>query len=64
VAYYQGILGEGVLRKFRAGMVKANESEKGREAMTSVRITAFAPVPGDFPELLRTIAKAYPPTGK
>jgi ABC-type phosphate/phosphonate transport system substrate-binding protein len=64
VAYYQGGLSDAVLRKFRAGMQKANESDKGKDAMSSVRITAFEAVPADFPKMLANIAKAYPAPGK
>jgi len=61
VAYYEGALNDQELRQFRTGMMKANESEKGREAMSSVSITAFQAVPANLPEVLREIAKAYPP---
>jgi hypothetical protein len=64
IAYYQGALSEGILKKLRAGMLKANESEKGKEAMADVRITAFEAVPEDFSQLLSSIAKAYPAPAK
>jgi ABC-type phosphate/phosphonate transport system substrate-binding protein len=64
IAYRQGALGPGTLDKLRTGMLRANDSEKGREAMSSARITAFEPVPADFPKRLQAIAKAYPPPSK
>jgi ABC-type phosphate/phosphonate transport system substrate-binding protein len=64
IAYQKGALSDRVLEKLRAGMLKANGSERGRDVMSSVRITAFEPVPADFPQLLSSIVKAYPAPGK
>jgi ABC-type phosphate/phosphonate transport system substrate-binding protein len=64
VAYYEGSLSENILKKFRTGMLKANESARGREAMADVRITAFEAVPTDFQQLLSSVVKAYPPPAK
>jgi TRAP-type uncharacterized transport system substrate-binding protein len=60
IAYRPGVLSEGAVKKFRAGMIKANESTRGREAMADVGIRAFQEVPADFAKLLADIRKAYP----
>jgi ABC-type phosphate/phosphonate transport system substrate-binding protein len=64
IAYYEGGLNEGIVNKFRAGMLKANDSTRGREAMADVRITAFESIPASFAELLKSVLKAYPPPAK
>jgi ABC-type phosphate/phosphonate transport system substrate-binding protein len=61
IAYQQGTLGEATVKKLRAGMRKANGSDKGRDAMAHVRITAFEEVPANFAQRLSNIVKAYPP---
>jgi ABC-type phosphate/phosphonate transport system substrate-binding protein len=64
VAYREGALSDRILEKFRAGMLEANKTPKGREAMADVKITAFETVPSDFPQLLGKIVKAYPAAAK
>jgi ABC-type phosphate/phosphonate transport system substrate-binding protein len=64
IAYRQGGLSETALKRFQDGMLKANKTDRGREAMADVGITSFEPVPADFSKLLASIAKSYPPPGK
>jgi hypothetical protein len=60
VLYKEGALSDGMLKKFREGMLKANKSEKGRQVMSDFRITSFQPVPDDYQKYLTSILKAYP----
>jgi ABC-type phosphate/phosphonate transport system substrate-binding protein len=60
VIYRQGTLSDDMLKKLREGMLKANQSEKGREAMSTFQISGFRPVPADYQEIVTKIAKAYP----
>jgi len=60
IVYRQGVLSDAVLGKFKSGMLKANDSERGRDLMADFRITAFEAVPGDYAKQLSTIAKVYP----
>jgi hypothetical protein len=60
IAYRQGMLREPLLNRLRKGMLRANDSEKGKEAMSSAHITAFDAVPADFAQQLQAISKAYP----
>jgi ABC-type phosphate/phosphonate transport system substrate-binding protein len=64
IAIWQGRLSDRVLKLFRDGMLKANNSEQGREAMANFRLVAFEPVPPDFSSELANIVKAYPPPEK
>ncbi len=64
IVYRKGGLSEEALAKFRDGMLKANSTEKGRDAMANFRVTAFEPVPPDYPQELASVRKAYPPPGK
>lgn len=61
VAYKEGALNEDVQKAFVAGMLKANKSEKGREAMANFRIATFEAVPTDYGEMLGATLKAFPP---
>jgi hypothetical protein len=64
IAYREGVLSKDLLEKFKTGMLKANESDRGRDMMADFRITAFEPVPEDYEKQLSSIAKAYPPPSK
>ena len=60
IAYRQGGLSEGVLKRFKTGMLKANDSDKGRDMMANFNIVAFAAPPEDYAKQLSAIMKAYP----
>jgi ABC-type phosphate/phosphonate transport system substrate-binding protein len=64
IAYRQGALSDELLNTFHKGMFKANDSERGREVMSTFGVAAFEEVPADYPEMLKAIAKAYPPPTK
>jgi ABC-type phosphate/phosphonate transport system substrate-binding protein len=60
VAYREGGLDQRTLDAFRDGMFKANKDLKSRALMTLWRMTAFAPVPGDYQKVVENIRQAYP----
>jgi ABC-type phosphate/phosphonate transport system substrate-binding protein len=60
VVYRQGTLSDGMLNTLRSGMLKANKSDKGREAMATFQVSGFQEVPPDYQQLLTKIAAAYP----
>ena len=64
IAHYQGVLSQPLLNKFRDGMLEANQTEKGRDAMANFRIASFEAVPADYQRQLDDILKAYPPPAK
>jgi len=68
VAYREGVLSEDNLRRFREGMVSANQNVRGRQLLTMWKLTGFEAIPSDYTETLANIAKLYPPpssmTGK
>jgi ABC-type phosphate/phosphonate transport system substrate-binding protein len=60
IAYRAGGLAEPKLGRFRAGLVNAAKSPRGRDTMALFGITSFDEVPGDFDQTLAAIRKAYP----
>ena len=56
------------VKKFREGMLKANDSSKSRDAMSTFKITSFEPVPEMYSKWVTDILKDYPepktPTGE
>jgi ABC-type phosphate/phosphonate transport system substrate-binding protein len=64
IVYRDGVLSERVLNGFRDGMIKANQSDRGREAMANFKIAAFEPVPADYAQTLESIRKVYPAPAK
>ncbi len=61
IAYRQGALDEATLKKFRDGMIAANQNERGRAALDMFQIHAFEPVPADYAQTVADIIKAFPP---
>jgi len=64
VAYAQGKVSDQVLNQFKNGMMKANASPRGRDVMSSFRITAFQPVPQEYDTWLADIRKEFPAPSK
>jgi ABC-type phosphate/phosphonate transport system substrate-binding protein len=60
VAYHPGSLDEETLKRFKDGMISANQSPMGRQLMTLWRLTAFEPVPADYDQTVAAILKVYP----
>jgi ABC-type phosphate/phosphonate transport system substrate-binding protein len=63
VAYYDKVLDEATLRRFREGLLNAGKKEKGRTMLTLFKLTGFDPVPEDLGKVLAETRKAYPPPG-
>lgn len=61
VAYVEGKLDDARLRAFREGIVKAQQTAKGRQVLMLWKLTAFEPVPDDYGQLLDEVAKTYTP---
>jgi ABC-type phosphate/phosphonate transport system substrate-binding protein len=64
VVYRDGALRPELLKRFQAGMLKVNQSTKGRVELETFGILRFQAVPKDFQKTLAEIAKAYPPPGQ
>ena len=60
IAYYPGSLDDSMLKRFREGMINANQSAQSKNLLKMCRITAFEEVPPEFAPLLAEIIKAYP----
>lgn len=61
IAYLPGVLDEAALGRFRDGMLKAGETERGKQLLTYCQLVGFESVPKDYDRLLDEILKAYPP---
>jgi ABC-type phosphate/phosphonate transport system substrate-binding protein len=64
VAYVEGLLDDAKLRAFREGIVKAQQTAKGRQVLMLWKLTGFEPVPDDYGQLLDEVAKTYTPPPK
>lgn len=64
IAYYEGGVNAATIKRFREGMLKANDNDQGQNALANVNLTAFEAVPADYAKLLEGIRKAYPSQGK
>jgi len=61
VAYYDNVLDEQTLQRFRDGLLNANRKERGQTMLTLFRLTSFEPVPKDFAKVVANTVKAFPP---
>jgi len=61
IAYRPGALDDDTLKRFREGMISANQTRRGQQLLTMCRVTGFEHVPEDFDQALADIVKAYPP---
>ena len=62
VAYNPGALDEPTMVKIKAGLMNAGKTKQGKNFLEMVHITSFEPVPANYDQLFKDIAKAYPPT--
>jgi ABC-type phosphate/phosphonate transport system substrate-binding protein len=60
VAYHHGAVDQATLKRFKDGMITANQNERGRELMTMWQLTAFEDIPEDYDRTLVNIRKTYP----
>lgn len=62
IVYEEGRLDDATLRKFRDGLLNANQKEKGRSLLTFFKLTGFSTPPSDFQQVLNDTRKNYPPS--
>ncbi len=62
IAYFDKILDDATLKKFRGGLLNASTKEKGRTMLNLFHLTGFDAVPSDFDKVLEQTRKTYPPT--
>ncbi len=60
VAFYEGALEADTLKRFRDGMITANQSPRGRDMMSIFKMTAFEPVPENYEHQVAEILRHYP----
>ncbi len=61
IAYVEGDLDKPTLDRFRDGLLRANQKERGQTLLTLFHLTGFAPPPANFDQVLTATRKAYPP---
>lgn len=60
VVFCRGQFDEDTLRKFREGLLNANQNPLGKHLLTLWKLTAFEAVPKDYQETLTRVSKHYP----
>jgi ABC-type phosphate/phosphonate transport system substrate-binding protein len=60
IAYREGALDADTLKRFRDGMISANQSPRGRDMMSIFKMTAFEPVPDNYGQMIAEILRHYP----
>ena len=60
IAYAPKKVDAALVKQFKDGMMKANESARGRDIMGTFKISSFVAVPAGFEKTLAEIRKAYP----
>lgn len=61
IAYYDKVLDDATLKRFRDGLLGASNKEKGRMMLTLFKLSGFDAPPDDFEKVLAEARKAYPP---
>lgn len=61
VVYKEGTVPEATLKRFRDGLISANQSRSGKSVLGMCKISAFEPIPAGFEKNLDDILKSYPP---
>jgi ABC-type phosphate/phosphonate transport system substrate-binding protein len=61
VAYYDDVLDEPTRKRFRDGLLKASEKDRGQTMLTLFRLTGFEAPRDDFDKVLAETRKNYPP---
>jgi len=64
VAYYEKVLDDTTLERFRKGLLESGKKEKGQTVLTLFRLTGFETPPDDFAKVLADTRKTYPPSKK
>jgi ABC-type phosphate/phosphonate transport system substrate-binding protein len=61
VAYFDSVLDQATLERFRQGLLNASRKERGQMLLTIFRLTSFQDPPADLAKVLAETRKAYPP---
>jgi ABC-type phosphate/phosphonate transport system substrate-binding protein len=60
IAYRPGAVADELVQRFRAALLNANQTARGRQMLTLWKLTAFEPVPEDYAQTLADILRSYP----
>jgi ABC-type phosphate/phosphonate transport system substrate-binding protein len=61
IAYHDARVDAATLQRFRTGLLNASQKEKGQTLLNLFRLTGFQEIPKDFPQVLETTGKTFPP---
>jgi len=60
IAYAPGAADAETIQRFRTGLIRASQQERGQMLLALFRLTGFEDVPADFDQKLEATRKAYP----
>ncbi len=63
VAYYDSVVDDATLQRFKDSLLGASKKEKGQTLLTMFHLSGFVDVPSDFDKMLAETRKAYPAPG-
>ena len=63
VAYQEGVLDQATLQRFRDGLLRASQTDRGQTLLTLFKLTGFEAVSPDLEQVLAQTRKAYSPPG-
>jgi ABC-type phosphate/phosphonate transport system substrate-binding protein len=63
VAYYDAVVDEGTLKRFKDSLLGSSKKEKGQTLLTMFHLSGFVDVPSDFDKVLADTRKTYPAPG-
>jgi len=63
IAYYDKVVDDATLARFKDGIVGASKKEKGQMMLTLFRLSGFEDAQPDFAKVLSATRKMYPPEG-
>jgi ABC-type phosphate/phosphonate transport system substrate-binding protein len=61
IAYQDKALDDATLKRFRDGLLRANQSDRGQTMLTTFKLSGFEATQEDFDKVLAETRKAYPP---
>jgi len=64
IVYADGALPEATLERFRNGLLRAKDQDRGQTLLTLFHLTGFERPPADFDTVLKKTLQAYPPPEK
>lgn len=61
IAYVDKSLTDATFKRFRDGLINANQKDRGQTMLNTFGLTGFEAIPADFDQILAATRKTYPP---